>query len=114
LRKGWQKDLEWEMQIPFKFSPPGVNKLNQNLNPFISLYPNPTNDQLTLEFSSSLYLNGNLSFRLYNIMGDEVRIIENIDRDKILMPKDGLPAGLYLYQLFKNDTIMARGKVVVQ
>ncbi|MCH8905093.1 MAG: T9SS type A sorting domain-containing protein [Bacteroidetes bacterium] len=55
-----------------------------------------------------------MSLALYDLMGTEVKRIENITSDKIKINRDNLSPGLYFYKLEERDQIIATGKVVIQ
>ncbi|MCH8905090.1 MAG: T9SS type A sorting domain-containing protein [Bacteroidetes bacterium] len=81
---------------------------------FINTYPNPFSTFTTIEIPEG-YKNGKkLSFGLYNLMGREVKRIEEITSDKIKINRDNLSPGLYFYKLEERDQIIATGKVVIQ
>ncbi|MFK7757756.1 MAG: FG-GAP-like repeat-containing protein [Flavobacteriales bacterium] len=61
----------------------------------VSIYPNPLTDITYLEFESSQ----TRTIQLFNAMGQEVRVWENVSNQKIEILKTGLSAGSYLIQI---------------
>ena len=63
------------------------------LNPYISIYPNPTKDAIHIEFLEYTPLS---RVELFTLMGKRVQTLENINNDQhIRMDLSGLPAGVY-------------------
>jgi hypothetical protein len=73
------------------------------------LYPNPANESATLEFNNSSRENCTLS--LYDDHGKLVRTIVNITADKIEIERNELCNGLYFFQLYNEQRIIATGKL---
>lgn len=80
----------------------------QNLN----LYPNPANNQLTIETGSA---EGKFSFTVYGIDGKLVSE-KIVSGDKVLVDVKHLAVGFYSYQLKKDATTgkTGYGKLQIQ
>jgi len=65
-------------------------------------------DEATVEVPSSMQ---NVSFVLYNSMGQEVKRIENISDSTFTFSKGNLNSGLYLFRLENEDGRFSSGKV---
>lgn len=76
------------------------------------IYPNPTRQNATLEFSNST--KDNCTLTLYNIYGRLVRTIANIISDKVEIDAPNLPSGLYFFRLQTTRKIIATGKLVIE
>ncbi|MCH8905092.1 MAG: T9SS type A sorting domain-containing protein [Bacteroidetes bacterium] len=80
----------------------------------INIYPNPFSTFTTVEIPKDYKTVKKLSLALYDLMGTEVKRIENITSNKIKINRDNLSPGLYFYKLEERDQILATGKVVIQ
>ena len=69
----------------------GIN--NSNL-PMIKIYPNPANNQLTIESSQAMD-----KIILYNFLGAKIREVD-VNENKATLNRDKLPSGLYLLKVY--------------
>lgn len=76
-----------------------------------TLYPNPSSQSATLYFSDFNY-QSTYSCDIYDINGSNVRNYRSVEGNIILIDKNELPAGLYLYKLFENNESISEGKFV--
>jgi len=60
----------------------------------IRIYPNPANDQLTIESSENMD-----KVILYNFLGAKIREMD-VNENKVTLNRDKLPSGLYLLKVF--------------
>ena len=77
-----------------------------------TIYPNPTNQHLTLEFNNSKHENCTLI--LYNSQGRLVRKITNIRTDRVKVERKNLTSGLYFFQLCANGEVRSISKLIVE
>jgi len=86
------------------------NNLSQLIR--VRIYPNTFNTFTTLLGPNKLkYLNA--SFYLYDVLGREVKRIENIKTNKVKIARDNLPDGLYIYELKNGEEIIGTGKLII-
>ena len=91
----------------------GITGIHQNQNQqFISVYPNPTNQQATLEFNNSKKENYTLA--IFDCHGLLVRIITGITSGRVEIPKQNLTSGMYFFQLRTNVEVYANGKLAIE
>ena len=77
------------------------------------MYPNPANNQLTIEYPSSGASNQILT--IYDMIGKKVASWELPASDnKISLNVSTLPAGLSVYTISTGDNILERGKIMIQ
>ncbi len=76
----------------------------------IKVYPNPFSSTATFEIKG---MNEPVTFELYNIIGKQVRAISNINKEKFVLSREDLPAGIYIYKISANDKLICAGKLVV-
>ncbi len=86
---GWVTDVENEVVLPDEY------KLSQN-------YPNPFNPSTKIEYS--LPVEGNVSIKIFNILGQEVRALINNEltsagKHTVTFDANNLPTGIYIYRL---------------
>ncbi len=86
-----------------------INELDDYNN--VNIYPNPFDDKTTMYLSK--ISRKSLSVKVYNIQGQLVRDINNIKEDEIVIERGGLKSGLYIIQIYSDNEIVARRKIVV-
>jgi hypothetical protein len=86
----------------------GINE-EQNSTLF-SVYPNPFNELLILDIGH--IQNENYVFKLYNLMGQLVQEIDNIDSNKQEIECKSLIDGIYFYQILNSKGKVAGGKLI--
>jgi hypothetical protein len=85
---------------------------NDNQTHFLA-YPNPTSSNTTFNFYSET--GGAYELKAFNIIGEEVsstKIIGIIGSNNSSLSLHNLSAGIYSFQLFKNDQIISSTKIV--
>jgi alpha-tubulin suppressor-like RCC1 family protein len=78
----------------------------------ISIYPNPSNGQLTIEVKYISMLNKEASLQIYNALGARV-YSQNIRSSKTELDLSGNPSGMYFYQLNEAESILKTGKIMI-
>jgi len=76
----------------------------------ITIYPNPFSSSTTLEFSK--YLN-NATLTTFSITGKELKKIENISGQEIILKRENLQTGIYFIHLTEDNKTIATGKLIV-
>ncbi len=76
----------------------------------VKVYPNPFNSTTTFEIKG---MNQPLTFELYNIIGEQVKAIYDINEDKFVISRENLPNGIYIYKISSKDKLICAGKLVV-
>jgi hypothetical protein len=84
----------------------------ENDNLYFNLYPNPFTDYATIEFENKN--SENYSIKIYNNLGQVVKIISNIITNKIKINRENLSSGIYFFQLKNDSGIRQTGKLVVE
>lgn len=98
----------------FKFTdiPASVAGVNKQIN--IALHPNPTHDAATLEIS--LQQSQTLEVTLTDAQGRTVHTIPskqyNAGTQRITLPMQSLPTGMYYYRVSNGNAQLASGKVM--
>jgi Secretion system C-terminal sorting domain len=77
----------------------------------VKVFPNPFSESALLQFD---YKPGSYSLSLYSSQGQLFREIKKIKTGKIRIEKDGLPKGLYFFQIHNGQEITGRGKLIVE
>ena len=91
----------------------GINTATEILK--VGLFPNPTNDKLTLQIDSKVDKLGDCDFRIFNSMGSLIRTVElpkTATNLKHTFDVSDLPAGLYYYRVTKAGKPLYEGKFV--
>ncbi len=74
------------------------------------LFPNPVNDISTIELDG---INGAWNWQLYNIYGQVVQSTDNIKNSQYEIKRGGLPAGVYFYYIDSKNSIVTKGKLII-
>lgn len=75
-----------------------------------SIYPNPFSSSVTIS-SNSILKNTTLS--VYNSSGKIVKEIQNISGETITFSREGLPIGLYYFQLTEDNKTIFSDKLII-
>jgi len=86
----------------------GINFLDQNHS--LKLYPNPFNNQTTLEINQSV---SNASITISNTLGQVIQRIDNINNQKFILERGNLNRGLYFISLSQNNKVIAQTKLFI-
>jgi len=78
----------------------------------VLVYPNPFSDFTTLEIKGTAY--DDLTLRVYDLAGREMRIVQVNGASKIQLHKGNLQQGMYIYQLEGDGQLISTGKIIVQ
>ncbi len=79
--------------------------------PRVRVYPNPFDETALFELEN-IQAN-HLVFSLFDRNGRQVRQ-QFFDKNKFQFQRDGLPSGVYFFQIAAPDRTVARGKVVLR
>ncbi|HEU4717892.1 MAG TPA: T9SS type A sorting domain-containing protein [Bacteroidia bacterium] len=91
--------------------PAGIDEQHAD-NSLVSLFPNPFSDQATLDISKLNIDHARLE--IYDMLGNKVRVMDDITGDKVVIDREGLPSGVYFYYLMNGNALAAEGKISVQ
>lgn len=110
---GWDQYVRWVKTDYCRAAPPTKPKrIADSRDPSLRIYPNPTEDRVTLQYDLSDYDQAELC--LYNLIGQQV-YIENIDvmQDKSQIYVGHLPSGAYLLRLKADGQPVAHDKLII-
>ncbi len=82
---------------------------NEDFQNIVLVYPNPFNDYTTIKFDNRDKTEYSLS--VFDITGREVRKIDNITNDKIILHKNNLKSGFYSFKL--NGKYNYHGRLII-
>ena len=77
------------------------------------LYPNPFADVATLRVSKDVKL-VNAELHIFDMIGKEVKNMNNISSNEIRIDRKGLSGGVYFYKLLNGGKEVASGKLIVK
>ena len=78
----------------------------------VSIYPNPFSTSTTIEFDNEK--NEAYSLLIYNTTGQLVRKIDNITTGKIIVARENLTRGFYVFHLMNKTARVGKGKLIVE
>ncbi len=101
---GFTTDVSEGEEIPIEYS------LSQN-------YPNPFNPSTTIQFS--LPEAGDVTFRIYNLLGQEVKtVLNNVPQSagthSVVFSASELPSGIYFYSFRVNDFAQVKKMILMK
>lgn len=76
------------------------------------VYPNPVSDFATVDFENPS--GAPHSFRLYDMSGRSVRVINHICESSFVINRGDLHGGLYIYRLTNESGVVAEGKLILK
>ncbi|MFN0274342.1 MAG: T9SS type A sorting domain-containing protein, partial [Chitinophagales bacterium] len=80
-------------------------------NELLKLYPNPVSDIAFIQTTTDLQ---NAQLHIYNMIGEEVIILNNINGNNIRISAKYLTAGNYVFQIIENNGWIGIGKFFVE
>ena len=83
---------------------------NNPSNSIFKYYPNPFNDATTI--TSSLELQ-NATITIFNISGQEIHKIRNINGNIFTINRDNISNGVYFFQISNDSKIIATEKIII-
>jgi len=89
-------------------APTTIGENDFSINDNIKIYPNPFSNETTLELPDK-----ELTFILYNVLGKEVKRIENIHSPKIIIGRGNLSGGIYFYKIIEESYTLSTGKLII-
>jgi hypothetical protein len=90
-------------------------RFEQGITPTLSVFPNPSQGQLTVQLTGQL--SQDYKLRLTNILGREVRLLALRPEQAaagFTVDLAGLPSGLYFYSLLVNDKVVSTKRLTLQ
>ncbi len=96
----------WRME-----SPSGISEDTENLQS-VNFYPNPFSEQTILEFDNPNKEIHQLS--IYDVQGRLINTYPEISGSKVVVERNGLPGGLYFFELESSEAFVASGKLIVE
>ncbi|MBL7889569.1 MAG: T9SS type A sorting domain-containing protein [Bacteroidia bacterium] len=90
----------------------GIEMAN-NLNNTVSIYPNPFNENTTFALSTNIDLEG-IIIQITDVLGREVMHFTNLNSHNLVINRNGLNAGVYLYKIINNNTPISQGKLIIE
>jgi uncharacterized delta-60 repeat protein len=89
--------------------PVGINETD-NLTIEIKIYPNPFSSSTTIQTDKIL---DNAILSIYNIYGQQVKQLNNLSGQTIILYRDNLSSGVYFIQLTQENKIVLTNKLVI-
>lgn len=77
----------------------------------ITVFPNPFENSTTILINQPLF---NANLILYDLLGNVVKRINNVNARSIDIERDGLPSGMYVFALLQDGRAVARGRIMAE
>lgn len=91
---------------------PEINEADLNKQTVL-VYPNPFIDHATIIINPKISSEDD-EIKLIDVFGRVVKTYSNLQKDELILSRDGLCQGIYYYYLTSKESIIAMGKVVVE
>ncbi len=75
-----------------------------------NISPNPFTTQAIITFNKQIH---NATFSLYNLLGEKVAEVLNINGESFQFNRGNLRSGVYVFEVLQKDKCIGRGKAVV-
>ncbi|HKZ67706.1 MAG TPA: T9SS type A sorting domain-containing protein [Chitinophagaceae bacterium] len=85
-----------------------------NLQAEAIIYPNPFAEKATFKFGTGETVYADAEFIVYDIMGKEVKRIEDINTYEFEIDMTDFDNGFYFYKFVQAETILATGKFIIK
>jgi PKD repeat protein len=82
------------------------------VNDYSTVYPNPFATFSTIRWNNEKCVEHRLE--LFDVTGKLLRMYDNIKSDRIIIDRNGLAPGIYIYSLIKEGEVVSKGKIVVK
>lgn len=79
----------------------------------VTAYPNPVETISTVNVSKEIALT-DAEFVMHDMMGKEVRRIAGINKNTILVTREDLPSGIYVYNITQDGKLVGTGKLMMK
>jgi photosystem II stability/assembly factor-like uncharacterized protein len=86
-----------------------VIDLNTESNPW-SVYPNPFSSEARLELKKPFK---NATLTVYNLLGQNVKQIDNLSGHSVIVHRGNLPGGQYFFRMIQDGQIVASDKFLI-
>jgi hypothetical protein len=86
--------------------------MDESYSGHISVYPNPANQEITIEFENSL--NASCDIMLYDSYGRLVQTINQSTGNKVAIKRGDLPGGFYFYKIHLDGKLISTGKLILE
>lgn len=83
-------------------------------NNSVTMTPNPVKSSATVTINTPVSKSDVFTFTVYDVLGNVVRKTENISAQQFAFNRESLTNGVYMYEVAKGNTILKKGKVVLQ
>lgn len=87
---------------------------HKNNDKFLA-YPNPFKESTVIEISDPDFSTKKLQVNLYNAIGKKI-IVQNIplNNNRIIILRNGIPPGIYFYEIRNENLIIGHGKLIAE
>jgi len=91
-------------------TPSGIQEFSNSLNE-LNVYPNPFSNYTILKSSKPLQ---NATLSIYDVLGKEVKRLQNLNGTEIIINREDINSGMYFYDLIDSKGLIGRGKMIVE
>ena len=89
--------------------PVGISS-EEKITDELIVYPNPFSNETTLKTTHNFE---NSTIIIYNLYGQQVKLIKNISGQSIILNRDNLSSGVYFIKLTQEDKVITTSKLLI-
>ena len=78
---------------------------------FVSFFPNPVVNKATVQIN---YPPGSCDMIVYNLLGEKVRVLKQLNTGKLTFYRENLKSGVYFYEILYKNEILFAGKFLIR
>ncbi len=101
--------ITYFIKFRITYSPLGITLHEDNLQN-IHIFPNPSNDNVTLQFINTDH--AQFSVSIYDARGQIVKEMNAVTNSEVSI--EGLKSGMYFYRLQNSDGVVGQGKFIIE
>jgi hypothetical protein len=100
--------------LPFLVVGSIATSINEvSANNAVTVTPNPMSVSATVTINENI-AGSTYSMKVYDILGNVVKNVENINEKKFILERGSLTSGVYFYEVFRGASSVKNGKLIVQ
>lgn len=99
-------------QLTVNATPTGIEDADTESG--IKVYPNPATSIVNFDFTGISDIEEEMEISLFNAIGAKLKSVKTNGLDKLSIETVDLPAGMYLYQIEANQSVLKTGKLMVK
>jgi len=103
----------WMLDDFYVFNYGGCSGINEITNVISNIYPNPSNEFISIELNNHTYSMNYIS--ISDVNGREIKRLSNLNNEYVQINVSNFPSGVYFVKLFNEyGTLLGKEKLIIQ